>query len=491
MNVIVVLIDSLNRHALSAYGPSPVATPNLDAFADRAWRLDNHFVGSLPCMPARREIFAGFKEMMWRPWGPLEPFDHRLPKLLADHGHATGIVTDHYHYWEPLGNEYVQSFRSAEFIRGHESDFWKLPVPAGEPVPGWVERIEEWRPGSGRRYYANVRDFRTEEDFFPAKVMTAAARWLEDNARQAPFYLQIESFDVHEPFHIPEPYASMYWDGPDRDHFNVWPPYQNAERQAAFMAGTTAEELAFIRSQYAGKLSMVDRWFGEVLAAFDRLSLWDDTVVILTTDHGHDLGEHGGFAKSYPHWDSHANIPAFVWHPAHPGNGRGIPALTATVDLFATVLDAAGAPRPDAPHSQSMLPLLSGDQTGARVALTYGMYGQGVCCTDGEWTVFKSPEQEGPLFFYSSSIFTSLREPSASGKFIPGVTLPQWQIPTRSLPRSYENFLFHRRVDPGQERNLWETEPRQRGRMLDVLRGVLAREGTPPEQYLRLGIPPA
>ncbi|MEJ7763575.1 MAG: sulfatase-like hydrolase/transferase, partial [Thermomicrobiales bacterium] len=138
MNVVVVLIDSLNRHALSAYGPSPVATPNLDAFAGRAWRLDNHFVGSLPCMPARREIFAGFKEMMWRPWGPLEPFDHRLPKLLADHGHATGIVTDHYHYWEPLGNEYVQSFRSAEFIRGHESDFWKLPVPAGEPVPGWV-----------------------------------------------------------------------------------------------------------------------------------------------------------------------------------------------------------------------------------------------------------------------------------------------------------------------------------------------------------------
>jgi hypothetical protein len=52
MNIILVLIDSLNRHALSAYGSSPIATPNLDAFARRAWRFDNHFVGSLPCMPA-------------------------------------------------------------------------------------------------------------------------------------------------------------------------------------------------------------------------------------------------------------------------------------------------------------------------------------------------------------------------------------------------------------------------------------------------------
>lgn len=69
MNIILVLIDSLNPNHLSAYAPSEVATPNLDAFARRSRRFDNHFVGSLPCMPARREIFAGFKEMIWRPWG--------------------------------------------------------------------------------------------------------------------------------------------------------------------------------------------------------------------------------------------------------------------------------------------------------------------------------------------------------------------------------------------------------------------------------------
>ncbi|MDQ3655149.1 MAG: sulfatase-like hydrolase/transferase, partial [Chloroflexota bacterium] len=150
MNIVFVLIDSLNRHDLSAYGSSAIATPNLDAFAKRSWRCDNHFVGSLACIPARREIFSGFKEMMWRPWGPLEPSDARLPKLLEAVGYTTGLVTDHYHYWEEAANGYMQSFQGVEMIRGHEFDFWKHPLAADEPVPRWVENIETWRPGEGR-----------------------------------------------------------------------------------------------------------------------------------------------------------------------------------------------------------------------------------------------------------------------------------------------------------------------------------------------------
>ena len=220
-NVILVLIDSLNRHALSVYGPSKISTPNLERFGRRARRFDNHFVGSLPCMPARREIFTGRRKLMWRPWGPLEPFDQPLPKLLEVVGYTTALVTDHYHYWEKEANGYIQSFQSAELIRGHEIDFWKPAAPHSEPMPRWVENIEVYRPGRGRKYYGNTRDFRTEEDYFPAKVFSGAARWLERNANQSRFYLQVESFDVHEPFDIPEPYRPMYVDGSQRDRFNI------------------------------------------------------------------------------------------------------------------------------------------------------------------------------------------------------------------------------------------------------------------------------
>jgi len=102
-------------------------------------------------MPARREIFAGRKELMWRPWGGLEPDDARLPRLVEAAGHRTVIVTDHYHYWEESANGYLQSFQQTELVRGHEWDAWNfesfdpgahahyedaqyLPAPIGDPI---------------------------------------------------------------------------------------------------------------------------------------------------------------------------------------------------------------------------------------------------------------------------------------------------------------------------------------------------------------------
>jgi arylsulfatase A-like enzyme len=497
LNVILVLIDSLNRRHLSAYGESPVSTPNLDRLAGKAWRFDNHFVGSLPCMPARREIFAGRKDFLWRPWGPLEPFDDRLPRLLEQRDYSTAIVTDHYHYWEEEANGYVQAFQGAEFVRGHELDYWKQPVAPDEPVPKWVETIERWRPGGwARRYYANVRDFETEEDFFPAKVFSGAGRWLRENARRQPFFLQVESFDVHEPFHVPEPYASMHAHGADRDRYTVWPPYQNGRLLAEFASSAPEEALEFLRGQYLGKLAMVDRWFGELLKELDDLDLWESTAVILTTDHGHDLGERGVFGKQYPHFDSHANIPLFLWHPDHPGDGRAVRALTQTVDLFATVLDASGGAPTDAEHSRSLLPLLEGEAP--REALLYGTFGQGACATDGEWTLFKSPDHERPLHYYSSMVFESLivnsvSAPVGQGHFIPGVGLAQWQIPVQIdpetvLPLGREDFLFHRAEDPDQDHNLWDANPEERRRMLGLMRDLVEQEGAPPEQHARLGL---
>jgi arylsulfatase A-like enzyme len=488
VNILFVLVDSLNRSDVPAYGGLTVEMPNLDRLARRAWRFDNHFVGSLPCMPARREIFAGRKELMWRPWGGLEPDDARLPRLVGAAGHRTAIVTDHYHYWEESANGYLQSFQQTELVRGHEWDTWRGPVPGDEPIPEWVARIERWRPGAGRRYYANVRDFVGEEDFFPSRVMRAGAARLRE--LQPPFFLQVESFDVHEPFHVPDPYRSQFGDPLDDDRFTLWPPYQDPDALAAFMAHTTTEELAFVRARYLAKVAMVDRWLGVLLDVLDDRGLWDETAVVFTTDHGHDLGERGVFGKQYPHWDSHANIPLLVWHPSFPGDGRGIDALTSTVDLHATIAELAGIAA-EPPHGSSLVPLLAGG-TSPRGALLYGTFGQGVCCTDGEWTLFKSPVG-GPLYAYSSHLVKSLvvdtlSAPVAHGHFVAHAAFPQWQIPTDVRPLSDEDFLFHRPSDPGQERNLWEERPDQRERMLRILRDLVVSEGAPSEQFSRLGL---
>jgi hypothetical protein len=96
---------------------------------------------------------------------------------------------------------------------------------------------------------------------------------------------------------------------------------------------------------------------------------------------------------------------------------------------------------------------------------------------------------------FRSLTYDSLAPPVGSGHFIPGVELPQWQVPLHDRPaittgmHSSENFLFNRREDPEQTRNLWSQEPAQRERMLHVMRDVMASEGAPLEQYKRLGVP--
>ncbi|WP_299956790.1 sulfatase [uncultured Roseobacter sp.] len=507
MNIILILVDSLNKDALRIYNPDTVCqTPSLDAFAAKSLVFDNHFISSLPCMPARREIFAGRKEFMWRPWGSLEVFDPRLPREVQKQGYNTGMVTDHYHYWEETANGYMQGFMTLEMIRGHETDYHQLPR-AGD-VPKWVEKMCEHRsPYHMRQYWENVKDFGGEEDYFPAKTFTAASNWLRKNAEHGPFFLQVESFDVHEPFHVPAPYDTMYTgDLPgDAGDYNIWPPYQVYADLDAFMDQTTPEELAYLKAQYYGKTTMVDTWLGRFLDTVGDLNLWDDTMIIFTTDHGHDLGERGVFGKQYPHYDSHANIPMMIWHPEHQGNGTRSSALTQTVDLFSTIIDASGGTSPaETRHSKSLMPLVSKGKA-PHADITYGTFGQGVCITDGEWTLFKSPVDGQDLFSYSTMIARPLlvdnpvdgrvgaapAQPVGQAQYDPSVPYPMWKMPIKIDPRTYENFLFHRAQDPDQQTNLWDSHPAERDRMMALLHQRLEDEGCPPEQLERLGLNPA
>jgi arylsulfatase A-like enzyme len=128
MRTIFVLFDSLVRTALGCYGSTSIPTPNFDRFARRAVTFDKHYVGSLPCMPARREMHTGRLNFLHRSWGPLEPFDESFSELLQAHGTYTHLVSDHYHYWEDGGSSYHNRYTSWEFIRGQEWDKWKAMV---------------------------------------------------------------------------------------------------------------------------------------------------------------------------------------------------------------------------------------------------------------------------------------------------------------------------------------------------------------------------
>lgn len=535
MNVIFILLDSLNKPYLEPYGNKKVETKNMQKLADKGVVFENHFIASAPCMPARRELFCGRKnEFLWKFWGSIEPFDRVLPTETKFLGAVSALITDHYHYWEPATgvHGYHENYMYTDLIRGHEFDnpiTSSVPLEDPEDYPNWVKAIIKYRGDQSVRYYRNVKTFKSEEDFHGPKVIQSACDWLDKNHSHDKFFLHIESFDPHEPFYIPEPYRSMY--GPYNDNFNCWPPYQDKKKFEQFIKDASEEELEFVRNQYCGKVTMLDRWLGKLWEKMDKYNLWENTMVILTTDHGHALMEPekkiNQYAKGHPIFEDVANIPLIIYHPEIEGGKRIDTTFSCIVDIRATILHALGA-EPDDPvmiDGKSLIPVLKGEVKSIRDHMLHGIYGSGANLTTWDATYVRGFNSKKRLNFYSCEI-PLLVSPSTiagyadlfglkikyeqaealiggflknaeSGNFIPDVIMPQWKIPVPPilgvaglgpLKKTNVHYLFDRKKDPNFQNNLsgllegQELEDKMIAKMIEVLK----EEGCPPEQFKRL-----
>lgn len=128
MKAIMVMYDSLRRDLLESYGCDWTKTPNFKRLADLSVQFENCYVGSMPCMPARRELHTGRINFFHRSWGPMEPFDDSMPEILKKGGVYTHLVSDHQHYWEDGGCTYHNRYSSWEISRGQEGDLWKADL---------------------------------------------------------------------------------------------------------------------------------------------------------------------------------------------------------------------------------------------------------------------------------------------------------------------------------------------------------------------------
>jgi arylsulfatase A-like enzyme len=521
MNVIFVTIDSLSKHFLKVYGRGArleVRTPNLDALAEKSLVFDRHYAGSLPCMPARREFLTGIQEFLWRTWGPLEPFDQPIARLARMGGRLTQLVTDHFHYFQHGSHGYYEDYHGWELIRGHEYDAWKTHPRELDPtrlrqVSLDAKQAESLWFLNRAQYLRNVLDFKKEADFFAPKVFSRAADWLEQNAKAYDgWFLYIDSFEVHEPFHVPEPYRSMYTDEDPGDPALVyWPVFGDIQAGPSALSN---RQLAFVRAQYAGKLTMVDRWLGRLLERLDDFDLWSNTMVVVTTDHGHYLGEHGWIGKpNCPVYNTLAHTPLLIRHPeAVPGR---VEALTSAVDLYATILEALELPVPEHVHSRSLLPLVQGGRAHPRDWVLYGYWGKGVNIADGRHTYLRAPARDNsPLYNYSTMMMNPtswfypprLQEEAEAGRYLPYAAGPCWRYPLAELPGAperqlafadpaattdpgqREHLLFDIQNDPDQLVNLAKTQPELEGTMIALLRRALGELQAPEEQYERLGL---
>jgi len=496
-NVVLILLDSLNRHMLGCYGGTEFATPNIDRLAARSVRFTRHYVGSLPCMPARHDILCGALDFLWKPWGSVEIWEDAITVRLREAGVASQLITDHPHLFETGGENYHVDFTAWDYQRGHEGDPWKT-----RPDPSWAGAPKF---GRGHMPYDDSRGwFRGEADFPGPRTLAAGARWIEENAgAHERFFLMIDEFDPHEPFDTPEPYASLYdpgWEGP---HL-IWPPYVVGAQAKGILDERQATQM---RACYGGKLTMIDSWLGRVLDALDQADLWDDTLVILCTDHGHYLGEKDIWGKpGAPLYETIAHIPLLMTVPGvEPGTCE---ALTTSVDLFATleaVFDLP--PARQRTHGVSLTPLLTGEREAVRDHVLAGVWGREIHLIEPDLKYVRAPSAtNAPLAMYSNRWSTMpthvipryqalpLPDDRAVLDRMPGSGVPVlrqiWEagdaIPFWAASRFRGNHLYDLAADPGEETNLagGADEAAAASRLAAALRAVEA----PAAQFARLGL---
>jgi arylsulfatase A-like enzyme len=518
-NAVVVLLDSLNRHLLGAYGSTEFDTPNLDRFArERATRFTRHVTGSLPCMPARHDILCGALDFLWKPWGSIELWEQPITRALAERGVTTMLVTDHPHLFETGGENYHTDFGGWEYLRGHEGDPWRThgdPTWIGAPTMpartgGWWVEKAFGLPDHGRPYDRTRTFFRDESDYPCPRTMVEAARFLrEATPHHDRWFMFVDEFDPHEPFDTPERWATRYQPEPWDEPYIIWPPYAHG----AITRGTLTErEGRHIRANYGAKLAMTDHWFGQILDRFDEQNLWADTMLIVCTDHGHYLGEMREDRDIWgkpgiPQFEPLGHTPLLVHYPGTPGGGT-CDALTTNVDLFATIADVFDATVDHVTHGRSMVPLLTGTATSIRDWAIGGVYGNWVQVTDGRRKYARGPSGDNfPLSMWSNRWstmpmhvpgITNLPKPDDRAvldrmpgstvpvirqPFAPGDLLPMWANAGAAVDR---HFLYDLTLDPDEQEN--RTGERTEADMLDLLRHALESVNAPTDQFTRLGL---
>jgi arylsulfatase A-like enzyme len=353
-SAIVVVMDTLRADHVGAYGNDWIKTPALDALAEESIVFTHSFPECIPTIPMRRTLHTGLRTWPFREWvpdkGDIVPLLgwQRIPEeqvtvaeTLVLGGYQTGFVTDTFHYFRPSKN-FHRGFQQFIWVRGQEADPWRSTVnvdpkeaealiaPGLDGSEAYLETVQ------ATQYMANQAWREKEEDYQAPRVFREAMNWLEENQGVQKFFLLVDSFDPHEPWDPPQKYVDLYadpnYDGPAI----IDPRYGSSDN-------LTEAQLQHMRDRYAAEVTMSDYWLGRFLDQARDLGMLENTLLVITSDHGHQLGEHGLTGKM-PRglWNELTDVPLIVRRPDGTGAGTRVDSFTQHHDIAPTVLGALG-----------------------------------------------------------------------------------------------------------------------------------------------------
>ncbi len=493
----MLMFDSLNRNFLAPYGCRWTHTPNFQRLAEKTITFETSYVCSMPCMPARRDLHTGRPNFLHRSWGPLEPWDDSMPGLLKQAGVPSHMATDHQHYWEEgAGGNYLTKYTTHAMVRGQEGDPYYPDFAPAPPPEGAKGRNADPGPWASQDR-SNRTDIEARGVMPIQETFANGLEFLERHADLDSWFLQIETFDPHEPFFSLPEYQNLYEDLVEQNKERLWdwPGYSPVQESES--------EITQMRHNYAALLSACDLQVGLVLEAMDKLDLWKDTQLIVWTDHGFCLGEHDCWAKCWlPFYEEVARTPFFMWDPRVGNAGeRRSSLIQPSIDLGPTLLRSHGLEPTSTMTGKDLLPVLKEDQP-IREAAMFGMFGAQVNVTDGRYVYMRAPANTDntPLYEYTH-MPAHMRaqfgveelqsvELAEAFPFTKGVTpmkIPGKRgVSTNDHPDRNRTLLFDLHQDPGQETPIVDDSVETS--MLQHLDRLMKEVDAPEEQWERLGL---
>lgn len=403
-NIVFIMLDTLQFNYLSCYGNTTVKTPNIDRLARQGVLFENAYSEGLPTVPVRRALMTGRFTLPYGGWQSLSADDTTITDILWGKNIQTALVYDTPPMRLPKYG-YSRGFDFVSFNSGQELDHTTF---AGLPLDPALKAEDFTSPTMVYDEKGAIRDadstqlldeitcflkqqqHRKPEESYISRVIKDAEHWLEcrrDKSR--PFMLWIDSFDPHEPWDPesvwkgePCPFDPDYQGNPLL--LAPWTPVKDRITEA---------ECRHIRALYSEKITQVDAWVGELLDSIRKQGLWDETMIVLMSDHGQPMGEgehgHGIMRKCRPWpYEELVHVPLIMHVPGVTG-GQRIKSFVQNVDVTATMMDALGElgkapqsgdygfPTYDTSDMQglSLLPLMRGEAVKIRDYAVTGYYG--------------------------------------------------------------------------------------------------------------------
>ena len=303
MNVVLICLDTFRADCVAAAGRNDfIQTPNLDRLVRDGVLFDNAFGEGQPTIQFRRALVTGNRSYpyagqfdtkgLWptcEGWHRIDPEQPTLAEILLDNGYMTGMAADTYHMFKPTQN-FTRGMASWQFIRGQETDNYRTGPLSAIDFSKYNHPLYHRVPENATvvQYLLNNQDRQSEMDCLPAKVFSAAIQFVEDNRDNRPFFLWVDEFDPHEPWDPPRAYADLY----DPEWNEGWEPIMPVPTEAPEAMKRR------VRALYHGECTFVDKQVGRLIDVLEARGLLEETLVIVCSDHGTEMYDHGGGNKN-------------------------------------------------------------------------------------------------------------------------------------------------------------------------------------------------